>query len=108
MTGGWRAIRLADGVLHLPCSGVSSMVFVVVLASLKSEVAPQSNEGGVENSGVGVVPTGDGLAAGGCSTDGYKRKLEDQEAHRASKNPRSHSPNTYVRIKLFIYCHVDS
>ena len=119
MTGGWRAIRLCDGVLHPPAKGVVGIVFVVVLASPKSEAIPQNNEE-VDSSEVGVppidvLPSDDGLAAGRCSSDGYKRKLEDQEGPRASKNPRSHSPDNYVRkfciltqsvmdVYLFIIC----
>ena len=36
----------------------------------------------------------------GGGSDGYKRKLEDVEGERASKNPRSSSPDYYAQEKV--------
>ena len=108
-TGGWRAVRLANGALYQPEKGWQGLVFVVVLATTKGDAAAQNTEG-VE---VSVAHPEEEYAAGAppSSSDSGKRKLEDQEGPRASKNPRSQSPENYVRqnfvslqILVFVLC----
>ena len=53
-------------------------------------------EGRVEEKGGELGYEGADFPTVGYSTDGYKRKLEDSEGQRASKNPRSSSPDNYV------------
>ena len=89
-------MRLSNDVLHPP--SVSGIVFIVVLTTPKSETASQNNDG--EGDGGGTTKADDQLTAAGGSSDTYKRKLEDEDGPRASKNPRSHSPDNYVRMKL--------
>ena len=95
ITGGWRAIRLSNGVLYPPDKGWSNFVFVVVLASAKGDGSAQISEG--VDVGATQAEEDYAVAVSGCSSDSIKRKLEDQEGPRASKNPRSHSPDNYVR-----------
>jgi len=75
-------------------------VFVVVLATTKGDGTAQNVEA------VGAAHPEEEYATGASlnSTDGGKRKLEDQEGPRASKNPRSQSPENYVRQLPLSHC----
>ncbi len=109
LTGTWRAVKLVDGFLRAPDKGWGDAVYVVV--------KPLSKAAGSANEQADGVGAGSGESAEleertegkqleelpceefssmGYSSDGYKRKLEDSEGQRASKNPRSHSPDNYV------------
>ena len=96
MTGGWRAIKLVDGLLHPPDKEWGSTVYVVVIAANKTVQQTEANEGDVLGEDREVKDDLPCEAELGYSSDSYKRKLEDSEGQRASKNPRSQSPDNYV------------
>ncbi len=87
-------MRISDGVMCPPEKGWANTVFVVVLTTSKGDGVGQTTEG-VD---AGAPSAGEGYEAPPAtgSLDTGKRKLEDQEGPRASKNPRSHSPENYV------------
>lgn len=90
-TGGWRAVKISDGVLCPPEGGWGSRSYVaVVTAGGSSKV---DSEGGHEV--FNAAPGGYNVPGSpvGFAGDSYKRKMEDQENGRAAKNPRSHSPD---------------
>lgn len=91
-----------EGLLRPPDKGWGDTIYVVVNAPCKpqgagglqhSEVA-EGEERGVEK--LDELTCEDDFNLMGYSSDSYKRKLEDSEGQRASKNPRSRSPDNYV------------
>ena len=102
MTGAWRAVRLSNDVLHPP-SG-TDITFVVVLTTPKSETTPPEDEARMECSSEVVIQSEDNSSAGSDSTVTYKRKLEDRDVPQASKNPRTKSPDNYVRMIIIGFC----
>ncbi len=103
-------MKLVDGLLVPPDKGWNDMVYVVVVSSNKPMGGPQQveEEGVVDTEDGGAkeedeVACDDEFSSMGYSTDSYKRKLEDSEGQRASKNPRSRSPDNYVSFGLGMY-----
>lgn len=97
-----------DGFLRPPDKGWGDAVYVVVKPPSKVVVG-SSEQTDVVGAGGGAggeleertegkleEPPCDQFSSMGYSSDSYKRKLEDSEGQRASKNPRSHSPDNYV------------
>ena len=103
VTGTWRAVKVVDGILCPPDKGWGPTRYVVVHAPAKPPLQTPEGaveggemEGRVEEKGGELGYEGADFPTVGYSTDGYKRKLEDSEGQRASKNPRSSSPDNYV------------
>ncbi len=86
---------MVEGLLRPPDKGWADTVYVVVTTPIKEVGVPDAAE---EELGVRekAEACGDEFLPVGYSSDSYKRKLEDSEGQRASKNPRSQSPDNYV------------
>ena len=71
---------------------------VVAMKTLSSPTQPEPvvEVGSDGYSGATTVPPGVAV-----TTEGYKRKMDDQEGSRAAKNPRSSSP-TFATLEVWV------
>jgi hypothetical protein len=89
---------MTDGFLRPSDKGWADTVYVVVKTPIKEMSQPEEVDAelvGVREKGTEEATNEEYLSVG-YSSDSYKRKLEDDGAQRASKNPRSQSPDNYA------------
>ena len=91
---------MMDGLLRQPEKGWADTVYIVVKTPIKEMGVSQPDESEAELGGarekMAVEGSSEEYLSVGYSSDSYKRKLEDDGAQRASKNPRSQSPDNYA------------
>ena len=114
VSGTWRAVKIVDDVLRPPDKGWADTVYIVVITPSKEVGGGQPEDDAERELGAAAGVQGsekvdecdDDFSSMGYASDSYKRKLEDSEGQRASKNPRSHSPDNYVSFFscLFVLC----
>lgn len=97
---------MVDGSLRRPDKGWADTVYVVVSNPNKEIGVSQPDEAEAELGMREKVAEEcqDEFMPVGYSSDSYKRKLEDGEGQRASKNPRSQSPDNYGS-NVSLVCH---
>ena len=91
---------MMDGFLRPPDKGWADTMYIVVKTPSKDMGLSQSDDSEVELGSLREKGSEDGATddylSVGYSSDSYKRKLEDDGTQRASKNPRSQSPDNYA------------
>ena len=101
-----------DGFLQPPDKGWGDSVYIVVKPPNKAPgasgepadgVRAGEEDGGELEERTETKLEDEEFSSMAYSSDSYKRKLEDSEGQRASKNPRSQSPDNYVSTGMLIH-----